>query len=368
MKKTKFFAFMACVLMSVAPVATSCTDDDDDPSSGGPSNNWTVYQNTVTEQVRSEKQHSKAILLVAFGSTWQAAFDAFDATKASYKVEFGNDYDVYLSFSSAICINRAAAAENTAARNYYAPNFWLHAFGEVQYDEILVQSLQVIPGEEFNRVINYIKDFANNYLGDLDDAYLSRVTLKLGSPLLTSAEGDDNDVDATAQALYDYCSSQVASGDIIAYMGHGNPDNYDSYKANVRYTELEEALQRLYPKFYVGTVDMPDNYKNNVYDRMQADGLTSGKMQLYPLMSIAGDHANNDLAGVGSDYWDASDPDSEENSWYMYFTNNGYTATSNLKGLLSVPAVLDIWMKHTREAVDDEGLEDYYHSMFPEAD
>ncbi len=361
MKKIKYLALLACSVAAMS-VTTSCSDDDTT------TNNWTTYQDAVDAQVKANKKNDKAILLVAFGSTWQMAFDAFDQTKAKYEEEFGKDYDIYFSFSSAICINRSAAGENTTPRNYYAPNFWLHAFGKAQYDEILVQSLQVIPGEEFNRVINYIKDFANNYLGDLDDEYLSQVTLKLGSPLLTSAEGDGNDVDAVAEALSDYCQEQVQAGDVIAYMGHGNPDNYDSYKANVRYTELEEALQRLYPRFYVGTVDMPDNYKNNVYDRMQADGITDGKVQLYPLMSIAGDHAHNDLAGEGSDYWDAEDEASEENSWYEYFSHKGYDAESNLTGLLSIPAILDIWMRHTREAVEDEGLDDYYHSMFPAAE
>ncbi len=363
MKKIKFFAMLAMVFAALGFVA--CDDDDT-------TNNWTNYQNAVDSQVKANKKHDKAILLVAFGSTWQNAFDSFDATIATYKDEFGSQYDVFFSFSSAICINRAAAGENTTPRNFYAPNFWLHAMGEAKYDEILVQSLQVIPGEEFNRVINYIKDFANNYLGDLDDEYLSKVTLKLGSPLLTTVEDDEdgyNDVDAVAEALRDYCSSSISKGEIIAFMGHGNPDDYDSYKANVRYTQLEEAMQKLYDKFYVGTVDMPDNYKNDVCDRMQENGLTSGHMQLYPLMSIAGDHAHNDLAGEGEEFRDDEDPESEEVSWLEYFTYyHSYTADTHMTGLLDIPAVLDVWVKHTKEARDSEGLEDYYHSMFPEED
>ncbi len=360
MRKIRILAMLP--LMLAAMCLTSCSDDD-------VSNNWTNYQNAVDSQVNANKKHDKAILLVAFGSTWQNAFDSFDATVERYRSEFGSEYDIYFSFSSAICINRAAAGENTTPRNFYAPNFWLHAAGEAGYDEILVQSLQVIPGEEFNRVINYIKDFANNYLGDLDDGYLSRVVLKLGAPLLTSAQPDEDgydDVDAVAAALCDYSAQYAASGDIIAYMGHGNPDDYDSYKANVRYTELEEAMQRINSMYYVGTVDMPDNYKNNVHERMLEDGLASGNIQLFPLMSIAGDHAHNDLAGEGEEFWDGEDPESEENSWYEYFTNNGYTASAHMTGLLDIPAVLDIWIRHTREAVEDEGLEDYYHSMFPE--
>ena len=85
-------------------------------------NNWSRYQAIVTADVVSKKQHDKAILLVAFGSTWEQAFDAFDMTIDAYKTAFPN-YDIFLSYSSAICINRAAAGENGVTRNYYAPPF-----------------------------------------------------------------------------------------------------------------------------------------------------------------------------------------------------------------------------------------------------
>ena len=95
--------------------------------------NYNAYQKAVNETVKKNKKNNKAILLVAFGSTWQQAFDAFDATVDAYKSAFSG-YDVYLSFSSAICINRAAAGENAAdgaeVRNYYAPPFWLTAFAQ----------------------------------------------------------------------------------------------------------------------------------------------------------------------------------------------------------------------------------------------
>ena len=159
-----------------------------------PITNVERYQQSVDNTVKTGKKHNKVILLVAFGSTWQRAFLAFDNTVAEYKKAFP-DYDVFLSFSSAICINRAAAGEHAKdegenkaeVRHYYSPNFWLEAFGRVQYSEIIVQSLQVIPGEEYGRVINYMKDFANNSLGDLDDAYLKKVTLRLGLPLMADA-------------------------------------------------------------------------------------------------------------------------------------------------------------------------------------
>lgn len=350
----------AMVLAALTVGFAACSDDDDDNK-----NNYTTYQEAVDNQVKSEKKNDKAILLVAFGSTWQNAFAAFDTTVADYKKQFP-DCDVYLSFSSAICINRAAAGEHAndegedkaEVRNYYAPNFWLHALGSAEYEDITVQSLQVIPGEEYSRVINYIKDFANNNLGDLDDEYLSGVTLKLGTPLLNNTD----DVEAAAKAINDLYANQVKSG-VVAFMGHGNPDSYDTYKANVRYTQLEEALQNYSKNYYVGTVDMPDNYKQDVCNRMKSNNINKGTVEMYPLMSIAGDHAHNDMAGEGSDYWDADDETSEDNSWYEYFSHKGYTAEPNLKGLLEIKSIRQLWINHTKNPI---ALEDYYHSMYPE--
>jgi sirohydrochlorin cobaltochelatase len=80
-------------------------------------------------------------------------------------------------------------------------------------------------------------------------------------------------------------------------------------------------------------------------------------------MSIAGDHAHNDIAGEGEDYWDPNHEESEDNSWYEYFTHKGYSVTSNLVGLLECPTVRQLWENHTKKPVE---LEDYYHSMYPE--
>jgi len=335
-------------------------------------NNWSRYQAIVTADVVSKKQHDKAILLVAFGSTWEQAFDAFDMTIDAYKTAFPN-YDIFLSYSSAICINRAAAGENGVTRNYYAPPFWLNAFAAdgVQYKEIVVQSLQVIPGEEYTRVINYIKDFANNANGDLDDSYLATVTLKLGVPLLQDAEAD---VNLVAKELNDLYSTYAAQG-TVAFMGHGNPDEYDTYKANVRYTQLEEALQKYNKNYFVGTVDMMENFKTNVWARMTAAGITSGKVFLHPLMSINGDHGHNDMGGDDDDNWEDGkgftpneEGEVEDTSWKMYFQHLGYECNDNTVlpyGLLELPTIRSVWMKHTQEAIDGEPLE-YYHSKNPE--
>jgi sirohydrochlorin cobaltochelatase len=377
MKKIKSFVLAALAFAMVANVFTACGDDDNKTEN--------VINNIVSEYsyndqlVANQKATSKknvAVLLVAFGSTWNNAFLAFDKAKAAYEQAFP-EADVYMSFSSDICINRASAGENVddngniVRRDYYEPRYLLHAIGAAKYSKIYVQSLQVIPGEEFAAVVASVKKFMNNgYIGQahLDDAYLAQLqeneAIFFGMPLLNDPEKDVPEVAKQLNALY---AAEAAQG-VVAFMGHGNPDSYDTFKANVRYTQLEEALQKLSPSYFVGTVDMPDNYKQDVLDRMQKKGINNGKIFLHALMSIAGDHAHNDMAGEGDDYWKPMAPESEDVSWFEFFSHMGYDASVpktglHPLGLLELEGVRNIWIKHTKEA---EFLEDAYHSMYPE--
>ena len=376
--KIKSFLVATIALAMVAPVFTACGSDDDDKKQEIIENivsEFSVNDKMVAEQ-KAKSKKDVAVLLVAFGSTWNNAFLAFDKTKAAYEAAFPNA-DVYVCFSSDICINRASVGENVddngniVKRDYYEPRYLLHAIGAAKYSKIYVQSLQVIPGEEFAAVVASVKKFMNNgYIGDahLDDAYLAKLAeneaIFLGMPLLNNPDVDVPEVAKQLNALY---SSEAQQG-VVAFMGHGNPDTYDTFKANVRYEQLEEELQKFSPNYFVGTVDMPDNYKQDVLARMQAKGINSGKMYLHALMSIAGDHAHNDMAGEGEEYWRQMDPDSEENSWYEFFSHKDYEVTvpvtnTHPLGLLELPGVLNVWVSHTKNA---EFLEDAYHSMYPE--
>ena len=374
MKKIKSLIIATLVMTTVAPVFTACSENDDKTV-----NNLVSEYEVNDKMVAAQKAQSKkdvAVLLVAFGSTWNNAFLAFDATKKAYEAAFP-EADVYVSFSSDICINRASAGENTddngniVKRNYYEPRYLLHAIGAAKYSKIYVQSLQVIPGEEFAAVVASVKKFMNNgYIASahLDDNYLAKLSetesIFLGMPLLNDPEKDVPEVAKQLNILY----NQEAQNGIVAFMGHGNPDTYDTFKANVRYTQLEEALQAYSAKYFVGTVDMPGNYKQDVLDRMEKKGITSGKMFLHALMSIAGDHAHNDMAGEGAEYWKPMAPESEDVSWFEFFSHMNYEVNVPLinkhpQGLLELPGVLNVWINHTKNA---QFLEDAYHSMYPE--
>ncbi|MBQ0155039.1 MAG: sirohydrochlorin cobaltochelatase [Bacteroidales bacterium] len=365
--KIKFFIMMA--VLAAASVFTSC--DDEDESAKNIVSEYEVNDKVVAEQ-KTKSGKDEAVLLVAFGSTWSNSFAAFDATKKAYEAAFPNA-DVYVCFSSDICINRASAGENGEARDYYEPRYLLHAIGAAKYAKIYVQSLQVIPGEEFANVVACVKKFMNNgYIASahLDDDYLAKLdadkAIFLGMPLLNTFEGDGNDVDEVAKQLNDVCKDEVAKG-VVAFMGHGNPDSYDAFKANVRYTQLQTALQKYSDNYFVGTVDAPNTYKYDVHENMKSAGKTSGDIYLHCLMSIAGDHAHNDMAGQGDEYW--GNEDGEDDSWFEYFAHNGYTANVPLgannepSGLLEIPGVLNVWINHTKNA---DFLEDAYHSMYPE--
>ena len=379
MKKIKTFMLAAVAMALTAPVFTACSSDDDNKTKTevveSIVSEFSVNDKKVAEQ-KAKSGKKEAVLLIAFGSTWNNAFLAFDKTIEAYEKEFPNA-DVYISFSSDICINRASIGENVddngniVRRDYYEPRYLLHAIGAAKYSKIYVQSLQVIPGEEFAAVVAAVKKFMNNgYIGDahLDDAYLAKLSedeaIRFGMPLLNSV---DEDVPAVAKELNALYKNEAAQG-AVAFMGHGNPDSYDTFKANVRYTQLENALQAYSTSYFVGTVDMPENYKQDVLDRMQKKGINNGKIFLHALMSIAGDHAHNDMAGEGEDYWKPMAPESEDVSWFEFFSHMGYDPSVpktglHPLGLLELEGVRNIWIKHTKEA---EFLEDAYHSMYPE--
>ena len=377
MKKIKSLLVAAIAFAMVAPVFTACSSDDKNETVENIISEFSVNDKMVAAQ-KAKSKKDVAVLLVAFGSTWNNAFLAFDKTKAAYEAAFPNA-DVYVCFSSDICINRASVGENVddngniVKRDYYEPRYLLHAIGAAKYSKIYVQSLQVIPGEEFAAVVASVKKFMNNgYIGDahLDDAYLAKLAddeaIFLGLPLLNDPEVD---VPEVAKQLNNLYKSEAQQG-VVAFMGHGNPDTYDTFKANVRYEQLEEELQKFSPNYFVGTVDMEDNYKQDVLARMQAKGINSGKMYLHALMSIAGDHAHNDMAGEGEEYWTPMAPESEDVSWYEFFSHKDYEVSvpvvgNHPQGLLELPGVLNVWINHTKNA---EFLEDAYHSMYPETE
>jgi len=363
----KIKTLMLAMMVMAGAAFTACSSDDDNNTINtlGNQSNYDRYQQAVNNIVNTQKKSDKVILVVAFGSTWEQAYDTFDKVVSDYKAQF-TGWDVFLSFSSAICINNARAGENVASRDFYDPEHFLTAIGLAGYKQIVVQSLQVIPGEEYRRVRdNYVKDFMNNRNSDFTTAYMKSIDkqVAVGVPLM----GEDDDVAELAAVLHSESDIKaiIDAGGTVAFMGHGNPENYDYYGANIRYTELETELQALNPHYFVGTVDMEDNFVEDVIARMQAGGITSGTVQLYPLMSIAGDHAHNDMADDGdAESWismmttagyqtQAYEKNFSEPCWKKYNAAEGY-----IPALAERSKVRALWMQHTREAIAKLGTDE----------
>ncbi len=382
MKKIKYL-MMAAAAIVLGMSLNSCSSDDDT------SYNDTRFQQEVNDIVKQNKQNDKAILIVAFGSTWEQAYDTFAQVEKDFKAEFGpKGWDVYLGFSSAICINNAYGdgkeGENGASRTFYDPEHWLNAIGLAGYKQIVVQSLQVIPGEEYRNVRDlFVKNFMNNRGQRFTKEYMKSLdrNVVIGVPLMAEEE----DVQALADVLHQEADIKAAlSQGIVTFMGHGNPESKDYYGGNIRYVQLEKALRAKSNNYYVGTVDMAETGPDDVLHNIIEGGVvsyhvgdvtetvnyqpnTNKKAQLFVLMSIAGDHAHNDMADADDDESWYSMFNAAEIETKAYETNFATPCWTNkeeiqkngyIPGLAERKEVRKRWMKHTEDAIKKLGTEE----------
>ena len=179
MKKFKHL-WLAGLLLAATVGFTSCDDDDDNATSANP----------AEEFVTKNKKHDTAILLCTFGSTFKESIKTYDQTLADFETAFP-DADIYLAFTSYTCVNRVFA-ETGIER--YQPDLWLKAIGKAGYKKVAVQSLHIIPGEEYLNLMNKTvkKDF-------MIEQY-PNVQVTKGTCLVY----DEDDVQAVSAALYDH--------------------------------------------------------------------------------------------------------------------------------------------------------------------
>jgi sirohydrochlorin cobaltochelatase len=368
--KKNLMTLMAALLCG-SLLMTSCDSDDDVQGS---------TENPVAKSVAAAKKHDTAILLCTFGSTFQESLKTYDAIEADF-VEAFPDADVFLAFSSNTCVNRVVASTGVAR---FQPKYYLEAIAQAGYKRVAVQSLHVIPGEEYLDVMSQVvkKEF-------MIEKYPSMPVLR--SPNLLSTQ---DDTDALAQALYNAYSKQLADAhNVVLFMGHGNPE--DSYRANDKYADSQVALQKLAANknVFVGTVDYGDMLfwpyeevdgeevalsepnatciyaqlkaycKNNGWWDEANDRVKDGEtvtVYLAPFMTIAGDHAHNDLWGMEDEeeftLADAT-PNNIETSWRLRLQHMGFTisqeeshsgtyTTCGIKGLGDYATVRQIWLNH----------------------
>ena len=147
----------------------------------------------------------------------------------------------------------------------------------------------------------------------------------------------NNDKKAVAEAVV--AAAAVPEDQALVLMGHGT-----SHEANITYNQMQTVMDELgYKNVFIGTVEgePEDTECSVVIDKVKDAGFKT--VVLRPLMVVAGDHANNDMA----------DPDDPE-SWYSMFDAAGAfdSVECQINGLGEIPAVQDLYVAHVQAAVD----------------
>lgn len=262
----------------------------------------------------------KGILLVAFGSSvpeGQVAIDAAaDAARRAYP-----DVETRAAFTSRIIMRKLAREQNRVVDD---PATALSKMAFEGFTDVAVMSTHIIPGEEYQDLEAVVDGFRLMRERGTKSGF-DRIALS--EPLL-AGEGD---YDRLADVLTKIYAAEAKSGAVVL-MGHGSP-----HFANAAYSELQTVLWRRSPNFFVGTVEgIPS------LDDIMA-GLKKTKLKsaaLAPAMLVAGDHAQNDMAG------------DEDDSWKSVLTKAGYRVNPKLKGLGEYPEVQRLLVEKLVKAWD----------------
>ena len=272
-------------------------------------------ETTVAPETEAPAEAKPVLLAVSFGSSFNETREAnIDAIEADLQAAYP-EYEVRRAFTSQIIIDILEEREGMEIDNVTEAMDRLIADG---VKEVVVQPTHVMPGFEYDDVMAEIADYADKFK-----------SMKVGNALLTS----DKDYDAVVAALLEETAEYNAEGTAVVFMGHGT-----HHEANETYTRLQKRLHAAgATNYFIGTVE-GSPLVEDVLAAVQDTDAT--KVTLLPLMIVAGDHANNDMAG------------DEEGSWKDVFTKAGYEVECVLKGLGEYAGIRALQVKHAGEAIE----------------
>ena len=263
----------------------------------------------------TEVSKDTAILVVSFGTSFNDSREAtIGAIEKAIQDKFPQ-YEVRRAFTSQIIIDKLKERDDLDIDNVTEALDRAAADG---IKNLVVQPTHLMDGLEYND----LKDELAKYEDTFDQ-------ISLGEPLLTSDDDYDNVITAITDATKDYNNDDTA----VVFMGHGT-----EAESNHIYTDLQEKITAAgFDNYYIGTVEAEPSLEDITAAVKKGD---YKKVVLEPLMVVAGDHANNDMAG------------NEEDSWKTTLTNEGYEVECLLQGLGQIPAIQDIYVAHAQAAVD----------------
>ena len=283
------------------------------------------------------------ILVVSFGTSFNDSRAADikgieDALQEAYP-----DWSVRRAFTAQIIINHVQARDGECIDNVEQA---LDRAVDNGVKNLVIQPTHLMHGAEYDELMDAVEEYEDKF-----------ESVKVAEPLLGEV-GDDaavvnDDKKAVAQAITDEACKEAGFDDMKAaadagtafvFMGHGT-----SHTANVTYDQMQTQMNDLgFTNAFIGTVEgePEDTACEAVIEKVKEAGYKN--VILRPLMVVAGDHANNDMAGDDAD------------SWKSQFEASGDfdSVDCQIAGLGRIEAVEDLYVEHTKAAIDSLGASD----------
>lgn len=263
---------------------------------------------------KEAREMKKGILLVAFGTSEASAKVSFQHIEAKVKKAFPG-VDVRWAYTSHIIRHKLAGQGDIIL----SPAQALAKMMDEGYTHVAVQSLHTIPGEEYHELAMTVNGF-KAMPGGFD-------RLILGFPML----GAQDTVAKAVDAIFATLPKARKANDAVVLMGHGT-----HHPGNIYYSAMNWQLQQKDPNIIMGTVEGYPELGDVIAWLKERK---TGKVWLMPFMSVAGDHAKNDMAG------------NEEDSWKSRLTKAGFSCQTVLKGTAEYDEFVDIWVGQLAKAM-----------------
>jgi sirohydrochlorin cobaltochelatase len=253
----------------------------------------------------------KGILLVAFGTSIPEAEKAFKNIERRARAAYP-EIPIRWAYTSSIIRHKLAKE----GKQIDSVEVALAKMMDEEFTHVAVQSLHTIGGQEYHELRRNAHLFGQ-MAGGFD-------RIVVGYPLLAT----ERDMQRVTEILLQVIPRERRAEDAVVLMGHGT-----HHPSNAFYAALMYHLQMRDPNVFVGTVEGAPGIED-IKEILLERGIK--KAYLMPFMSVAGDHAINDMAGK------------EEDSWQSILTSAGIESVSILKGTAEFDEIVDVWIDHLR--------------------
>lgn len=280
------------------------------------------------------------LLVVSFGTSFNDSRVA-DISGVEKKLqEAYPDWSVRRAFTAQIIINHVQARDDEKIDNMEQA---LERAVSNGVKNLVVQPTHLMHGAEYDELV----DVVNNYKDKFETVTVAEPLLgEVGNDATAVNDDKKNVAEAiTAEAVktagYDSLDAAKEDGTAFVFMGHGT-----SHSAKVSYSQMAAQMSELgYENVFIGTVEgePEETACENVINNVKEAGYK--KVVLRPLMVVAGDHANNDMAG------------DDEDSWKSQFEASGAfdKIDTQIAGLGEIDAIQQIYVDHTKAAIESLG-------------